>query len=267
MERYFVLDMDDIMYDDNHDTLYRLVAKKRFDTVDPYSNGLFRKKVTIYPGEKGGYVGSRYCLEEAMGVELKPWVFFCASVSVGSVLSGTSVISGNTKLINNAVVEGGNALKDTTVNGSRICSKEYCYNNHGILISLYADGKTEIVNSYIRGKCIRLHAAILDECGVVEKNCGIEVINSDLHNLIVKGNVRIKDTTLKSGVGQKETIVSESSWYESGCLKNESPQKIMIPVDEGIYSYDEAYEKIKGKEEAVRGIYKHVDYKPIETWR
>lgn len=273
---YFVLDRDDIIYDSNNDALYRLVAKERFETLDPDDNGMFRKTKTIYPGDRGGYVGSNYCLEEKIGLQVKPWAFFCSTISIGSILSGASVISGNSNLCNNALVEGANVLKNTVVDGSTISSKEYYMDSQHMLISGYFDKNSEIINSKIRGRCVQCHAASLYGCVINQEQSEIVLINSDLHDLEIEGNVRVKDTSLltsfssqtgRNNYGNK-TKLAHGSFYESGSLKDENPMSIMVKRRNAEIPYMMVYEDMQNrdeKEKEVRGVYRHVDYNPAET--
>lgn len=260
---YFELDKNDISYDINNDLLYRIVATEDFKTIDPNSLSMMRNIITVKAGDKGGYVGSEFCLEEGFEKEVKPWVFFCAEISVGSILSGASVLGGTSKVYNESVIEGGNVIIDTVVNNSVISNKKYIKKNSKMLISSFINGKSEIVNSEIKSENVRIESSFINGCIISENYGNIKLINSDLRKIRTKYNIEVKDTLLTGNTVMAD--IEQNTVYKSGSKIFGMPKKMMVKVDKKFYTHEAAWKMIYESALDLRGIYRHVDYKPIKA--
>ena len=260
---YFEIDKTDIVYDINNDILYRIIATQDFKTLDPNSSGMMRNIITVKSGDKGGYVGSEFCLEEGFEKEIKPWVFFCAEISVGSILSGVSVLGGTSKVYNESVIEGGNVIIDTVVNNSVISNKKYIKKNSKMLISLFINGKSEIINSEIKSENVRIESSLINDCIINENYGNIKLINSDLRKIKTKYNIEVKDTSLSGDAVMAD--VEQNTVYKSGSKIVGMPKKMMVKVDKKFYTHENAWKIIYESTLDLRGIYRHVDYKPIKV--
>lgn len=259
---YFKLDKNDFVYDINGDIMYRIIATEQFKTIDPNTKTMMRNIITIKEGDKGGYVGSEWCLEEILGEDLKPWVFFCAMISIGSILSGASVLGGDSKVYNNSIIEGGNVIVDTTVNNSHIKTKKYICKENRILVSCFANAKSEIINSNITIDNVRIYSSLFANCKAEDKYGNIKLINSDLQGLVVMHNMESKDTILK---GDGNTIIPASTIYKSGDEASGTPSGLLVKIKKKMYTHEEAYNLLNESNTDKKGIYTNVNYHPISS--
>lgn len=263
---YFELDKNDIIYDEKHNPLYRIVSKENFKTVNPDGSGMLRNAVMIHKGDRGGYVGSAMCLEAKFGSRIYPWVFFPARISQGSVLSGMSVLDGCTEICGFSVIEGGAVIKDTFVEDSTISADKCASDGNDVLVSFLSDGsysgRTEIRDTKITCGNVRISCSVIEDVGMECDYGNIFISNSSLKSLKIGKNVYISDTTM-DGTGIDGACIPHNQTYKDG-IRTESMASLGLVKLNGRYlTHREALSDISGENKQVRGIYRNVSYSPL----
>lgn len=254
---YFKLDKTDVIYDEDNNPMYQMIAVEEFKALLVDSHGMICHVAAIPEGTKGGYAGSIFCMEKIFDLDVNPWVMFPASISAGCILSGMSLISGNARISKKSIVESGCIIEDSFVSGSHIKTYRAAVKNNKALASVLVTGGSEITESNITGDNIKVYKSHMEECSM-EHGDNISIFNSELYNLCLCKNVGIKNTVL---MGNGSLAVKEETIYHAGLRTSGIPENMMVKIGERFCTHKEAYEIFCGNTDLMSGTYQK--YRPV----
>lgn len=264
---YFNLDENDVIHDDDGELLYRIVATEDFITVASKGNGMIRDVVSIHRGDKGGYAGSRMCLEERLEHDIKPWVFFPARISSGCILSGMSVLSGSSCIMHGSVVEGGCSVADTIVDRSRIHASKCASDGKTALLSFVSSGgetdRSEIRESVIRSENVTFSRTIVEDVRTGGGYGNIVLSNSKLSSVIISGNTRIRNTSICNPAKGHRVEIPANAGYDKGIVEQGLPQVFPVEWGNNVMTHESCWRKMNGLCGEPRGIYRKAEYTPV----
>lgn len=260
---FFELDSKDFIYGKDNQILYRVVAKEKFNTVNPYCKGMVKDFATIYPGDVGGYAGSIYCLEDKIGIDVKPWIFPCSLIYTGSILSGASVAYGNTEILNNSVIESGCVISGSLVSGSKIKTSKCICDDNIVLMSCILEKNSDIHDTVIQCDNVNIYLSTLNRCALIGGYGNVRIKNSVINNIKMTSNTEIKDSVIK-GTGKFNTFGVNTICDKGKELKG-TPQDMLIEYkDNKFYPHKKIWQEIYNGKHHMKGIYTDVCYHPVQ---
>ena len=261
---YFKLDEEDFIFDQNHERLYRLVATEKFFTISPDTDDLIRNTLTIQEGTKGGYVGSEFCLEEKLHYKLKPWVFYGSQLSAGCILSGCSILTGRSVVLDESVIEGAHVIKDSTIINSTISMDDYKIKGNRVLLSTYTYRNSKIEDTVIKNNNIVIRNSSLKTCDINEGYGNVRLKNAIMENIAISHNVAIYDCDVKCDGDMG--ILKPNMTYDGGDAIEGIPANISVKIKGRPQTHESIFNEWEGSKitSSGQGIYKNVDYNPTQ---
>lgn len=261
---YFELDREDFIFDKNHEKLYRLIATENFKTISPESDDMIRNILTIKKGEKGGYVGSDFCLEEKFYYKLKPWVFYGSQLSAGCILSGCSILTGASVVLDESIIEGANVIKDSTIINSTISTDDYKQKGgNRVLLATYVYRNSKIEDTVIKVNNVAIRNSILTTCDIIEGYGNIRLKNTEMENIVIPHNVAVYDCDVKC---EAMASLKSNMTYTGTDVIEGIPENITVKVNSRLRTHESVYNEWPGAKISSSGvgIYRNVDYDPTQ---